>query len=169
MARLTKDDESGNDAARGRPTKFRPEFIKIVESLCRLGATDPEIAEALDVALSTIKLWKSKDKDFMAAIKNGKAIADAMVAESLFKRATGYSHEAVKIFNDGGEPLIVPYVEHYPPDTSSMIFWLKNRRPDLWREKREHDQDTNKELTPVHITVEVKDASKASRNDEAES
>ena len=51
----------------------------------------------------------------------------------------GYSHEAVKIFNDGGQPLIVPYTEHYPPDTTAAIFWLKNRRPEQWRDKSQQE------------------------------
>ena len=64
--------------------------------------------------------------------------AFAEVAEKLFRRATGYSHEAVKIVADAKtkEQHIVPYVEHYPPDTTACIFWLKNRRPEAWRDMR---------------------------------
>ena len=53
----------------------------------------------------------------------------------MFHRANGYSHKAEKIaFDKDGNALRAEYVEHYPPDTASAIFWLKNRRRDLWRD-----------------------------------
>lgn len=57
--------------------------------------------------------------------------------QSLFRRAMGYTHPATKFFQAGGSILREDYVEHYPPDATSMIFWLKNRQPDKWRDKRE--------------------------------
>jgi len=76
------------------------------------------------------------------------------VADRLFLRARGYSHEAVKVMSRGGkeEPVMVPYVEHYPPDTTACIFWLKNRRPDLWREKV-LDDAAGKKGEVVELTV----------------
>ena len=76
-------------------------------------------------------------------MKEGKDHADAAVVESLYKRATGYSHKAVKILtvargaNMGSDIEQVPYIEKFPPDATSMIFWLKNRRPKEWRDKQE--------------------------------
>lgn len=51
----------------------------------------------------------------------------------------GYSHEAVKIFMPSGAsaPVYAPYVEHVPPDVTACIFWLKNRRPQEWRDQRD--------------------------------
>ena len=82
-------------------------------------------------------------------------MADAEVAERLFLRARGYTHEAVKILSRGGkeEPVMVPYVEHYPPDTTACIFWLKNRRPDLWRDKVLLDEAAGKKGGAMEITV----------------
>ena len=66
---------------------------------------------------------------FRASIKSGREDADARMAQSLFHRGIGYSHKAEKIaFDKEGNVLLREYVEHYPPDTASMIFWLKNRR-----------------------------------------
>ena len=55
---------------------------------------------------------------------------------SLYERANGYSYDAVKIFMPSGakKPVYAPYVEHMPPEMTAAIFWLKNRRPDLWRD-----------------------------------
>ena len=120
---------------RGRPTAYFPEYAEQAEKLCRLGATNEELAQFFNIGTTTLKRWISLHPEFRTAIKSGKEMADAEVADKLFKRATGYSHPAVKIFNDGGQPLEVSYTEHYPPDTTAAIFWLKNRRPDLWRDK----------------------------------
>ncbi len=131
----------------GRPTAFKPEFPKIAYKLTLLGAIDKDLADAFDVSTQTINSWKHEFPEFLESIKNGKENADAFVAESLFKRATGYSHEDVDIRavalgnNQGSEIVKTTIIKHYPPDTVAAIFWLKNRRPKNWREKLEvlHD------------------------------
>lgn len=138
-----------SDSKRGRPSKYREEFPAQAAKLCMLGATDKELADFFEVTLSTISEWKVVHKEFSDALKEGKQLADAKVAESLFKRATGYTHKAVKIMAVGGSVVHEEYDEHYPPDATSMIFWLKNRRPDLWRDKREEEQGENKGLEKV--------------------
>jgi hypothetical protein len=91
------------------------------------------------VKVSTIYCWKKAHPEFSEALKKGKTLADAEVAEKLYHRACGYSHPAVKIFQYEGTPVEVPYTEHYPPDTTAAIFWLKNRQPSKWRDKRESE------------------------------
>lgn len=121
----------------GRPSKYQASFAEQALKLCRLGATDKELADFFGVNELTINRWKVDRPEFCKSLKEGKGLADAEVADKLFKRATGYQHEAVKIVADAktGAEHIVPYTEHYPPDTTAAIFWLKNRRPDLWRDK----------------------------------
>ena len=123
----------------GRPTKFKEEYPKLVYKLCLLGATDKEIADILGITESTFNNWKIEYPQLMESIKEGKAEADANVASRLYSRAMGYQHPEDKIFNDNGEPLIVPTVKHYPPDPTAAIFWLKNRQPQKWRDKQEID------------------------------
>lgn len=126
--------------AMARPPKYSPETTAVwALKLCRLGATDAQLADAFEVAESTLNRWKHDYPEFREALKKGKALADAEVADALFRRATGYSHPAVKIFNDQGAPLVVDYTEHYPPDTAAGIFWLKNRQPGLWRDKAQQE------------------------------
>lgn len=119
----------------GRPSKFEQSFVDQARRLAMLGQTDIEMAAFFGVAESTIYLWKQKHAEFSEAIKEGKEKADSMVADGLFKRALGYSHPAVKIMQHEGAPVIVPYTEHYAPDTAACIFWLKNRQPAKWRDK----------------------------------
>lgn len=123
----------------GRPTDYRASYADQAYNYTLLGATDKLLAEFFDVSEQTINTWKQKHPKFLESIKRGKGIADATVAASLFHRANGYSHKAVKFFSHEGIISQQEYVEHYPPDTTAAIFFLKNRRPDLWRDKQSHE------------------------------
>lgn len=136
----------------GRPTKYKPEFAEQAEKLCKLGHTDAELALFFEVDEATINRWKESHPEFCESIKAGKDLADSEVVESLYRRALGYSHESVKIFQSGNEPLVVPYTEHYPPDPTSMIFWLKNRQKKKWRDKIEQGF-TDNEGNDVQIYI----------------
>lgn len=120
----------------GRPTKYRVEMIEQAKALAKEGATDFEVAKAFKVNVESIYEWKNRYPEFSKALKVGKRQADKRVERSLYERATGYSFEAVKIFLHEGKEVIVKYIEHVPPDATSMIFWLKNRRKDKWRDFR---------------------------------
>jgi hypothetical protein len=110
---------------------------EIIEKLCALGHIDFEIAGFFGISVPHLAKWKAMRPEIASALKAGKEIADERVERSLYSRATGYSYEAVKIFNDKGAVTQVPYVEHCPPDTVACIFWLKNRRTEFWKDKRE--------------------------------
>lgn len=124
----------------GRPSKFSPAFCDQVKKLCRLGATDIEIADFLGVNVATLYRWKNDHPSFCEALKEGKTEADARVVESLYQRAVGYSFdsEKVQVLRDGAV-VRVPIREHVPPDTTAAIFWLKNRAPADWRDVQQHE------------------------------
>jgi hypothetical protein len=124
-------------AGRGRPTKYKPEFAKQAYKLCLLGATDKRIADFFDVTESTLNLWKQEFPEFSESLKAGKEEADSVVAQSLFHRATGYSHPDVDIKLFKGKIIKTKLTKHYPPDSTAAIFWLKNRQPKQWRDKQE--------------------------------
>lgn len=123
----------------GRPTKYVPAYAKTAQKLCRLGATDQEIAEFFEVHVATLNRWKTTHEEFCASLKTGKEESDERVERSLYHKAIGYTFDSEKIFNNGGEIVRAKTKEHVPPDTTAAIFWLKNRRPDLWRDKKEFD------------------------------
>lgn len=134
----------------GRPTDFKGEFCEEAKRLCEAGATDQEVADALGVHVATLYRWKSKFPQFCEALKAGKSVADDRVEISLYHKAIGYKHEAVKIFMPAGAtaPVYAEYTEHVPPDTTAAIFWLKNRRAERWREKSEvHHRHTVEQLS----------------------
>ena len=139
--------------SKGRPTKYKKEFAKQAEKICLLGATDEFLANYFEVAVSTIQKWKLDHQDFSDSIKRGKNNADLKVAESLYGRATGYSHPEVKVFNNQGEILTHDVVKHYAPDPTAAIFWLKNRQPELWRDKQQESVVDNAPIGNIKIEV----------------
>ena len=96
-----------------------------------------KLADFFNVTEQTINNWKLAREGFFESLKKGKLLADAKVASALYHRALGYEHEEDKIFQFEGEPVIVPTIKHYPPDTTAAIFWLKNRRPSAWRDRQD--------------------------------
>ena len=124
--------------SRGRKSEYREEYAEQALKLCMLGATDKEIAELFSVSEQTLNSWKKKFPQFLESLKKGKAVADANVASRLYSRAIGYDARATKFAtNEGNITDKVEYIEHYPPDTTAAIFWLKNRQPGKWRDKKE--------------------------------
>ena len=106
-----------------------------------MGATDSDLADFFGVSSRTIARWSHEFSDFCQASRVGKESADERVIRSLFHRAVGYKHEAVKIFMPAGAdaPVYAPYTENVPPDTTAAIFWLKNRQRTEWRDRHEYE------------------------------
>lgn len=121
-----------------RPTKYKKEYAQLAYNYCLLGATDVQLAAYFDVEEKTINNWKKSQPQFLQSLKDGKAKADANVALSLYQRATGYSHTDTDIRVIDGEIYMTEIMKHYPPDSTSMIFWLKNRQQD-WKDKQTHE------------------------------
>jgi hypothetical protein len=119
----------------GRPTDYRPEYCEQAEKLCRLGATDIEIADFFGVNESTILRWKAKYEEFCRSIKTGKELSDERVERALFTKATGFEHDEIDIRTCDGVVVQTPIRKYYPPDSTAAIFWLKNRRG--WKDKVE--------------------------------
>lgn len=132
-----KKEEPKAKPSRGRPSSYETAFAEQAKKLCALGATDAELADFFEVSIRTIANWQAQHEEFLQALKGGKEKADDRVEKSLYHRAVGYSHDAVKIFMPANapSPVYAKYREHVPPDTTACIFWLKNRRPELWRDK----------------------------------
>jgi len=119
---------------RGRPHKFTPERLAFAKRLAMLGLTDKEMAFAFDVTRQTILNWKKNCEDFKQAIRQGQLIADSAVADSLFKLATGYEQEELYVTTYRGKVIKEKIMKRYKPDTTAIIFWLKNRWPKIWRD-----------------------------------
>jgi hypothetical protein len=125
----------------GRPPSYKPDYAIQATKLCKLGATDIDLADFFGVTVSTIHRWKIAYPIFCDALKVGKAVIDDQVERSLLNRALGYTYDAVKIFMPAGadDPVYAEYRQHVPPDTTACIFWLKNRRAQQWRDVHQHE------------------------------
>lgn len=129
-----------------------PKNLKLVEEWARQGLTDADIAINLKIAYSTLREWRKKYEKLDAALKVGKAVADDNVIGALYKRAIGYYTDEVtkeRVFNDSTkmyEMVTTKIVtKHIIPEVTAMIFWLKNRLPNEWRDRHEIEQKFDEE------------------------
>lgn len=137
-----------SDNALGRPTKFTDVIAAKILELAQMGKTDVQIAEITGIAERTLNYWKTNYPDFLQSLKEAKGLADQMVEASLFKTALGYDHETIEeAINERGEVVQLRKEKHYPPNTTAQIFWLKNRKPENWRDKTEVVNTITEEVT----------------------
>ena len=113
-----------------------PEGLLKIEGWARDGLTDEQIAKNMGVSVSTLNNWKNMHPDILESLKRGKEVVDRQVENALLKRALGYEYEEVKEkFEDGEITERTVTKKEVVPDTTAQIFWLKNRKPDKWRDK----------------------------------
>lgn len=127
--------------AKGKYQKWlESENLILIEGWARDGLTDEQIASNMGISRSTLNAWKNRYPDISDTLKKGKEVVDRLVENALLKRALGYEYEEI---SDKYEEGIL--TEHkvtkkrVVPDTTAQIFWLKNRKPEDWRDKREVD------------------------------
>jgi hypothetical protein len=142
-------EEKSEKSLGGRPTKYKDIDLDKVKLLAEKGWTDIEMSDFFEVSDRTWYRWKGEHDEFCQALSNWKENSDSRVERSLYERATGYTHKEDKIFVSNGEETIVPTLKHYPPDSTAMIFWLKNRQPKQWRDKRELDATVNHKFSEM--------------------
>lgn len=121
----------------GRPTTFKEEYYRQAKALALMGWSNTKIAEFFGIAETCLYKWINKYPKLGSALHEARWVATSKVARSLYHRARGYSHRAIKIFADPKTGAVerVPYVERYPPDVAAAKFWLTNRAPEAWRDK----------------------------------
>lgn len=129
---------------------LEPEGLLKIEGWARDGLTDEQIAHNMGIGYSTLQAWKNEYQDILDSLKRGKEVVDRMVENALLKRALGYSYKETTrelvVDKDTGEAeiKITKIVEkEVVPDTTAQIFWLKNRKPNEWRDKRNSDDLDN--------------------------
>ena len=117
-----------------------PEGLLKLEGWARDGLTDEQIAVNIGISRSTLNAWKDKYSDISDTLKRGKDVVDRRVENALLKRALGYEYEEVKEKFEGNvmtERTVAK--KEVIPDVTAQIFWLKNRKPDKWRDKPDYE------------------------------
>lgn len=119
---------------------LEPDKLILLEAWARDGLTDEQIATKMGICRDTLIQWKKKYPDISDTLKKGKDVVDIQVENALLKRALGYEYEEISEKYEMGV-LVEKKVtkKQVVPDTTAQIFWLKNRKPDEWRDKREVD------------------------------
>lgn len=113
---------------------LEPDGLLKIEGWARDGLTDEQIAANIGIGYSTLQTWKSKYQDIQDSLKKGKEVVDRQVENALLKRALGYQYDEITLEN-GVETKRV--TKEVVPDTTAQIFWLKNRKPNQWRDKKD--------------------------------
>lgn len=133
----------GEPMAKGKYHRWlEPEGLLKIEGWAKDGLTDEQIAHNMGVAYSSLRKWRDDFPAISAALKRGKEVVDRMVENALLKRALGYEYEEVKKKYENGV-LVEQTVtkKEVIPDTIAQLFWLKNRKPDIWRDRQEITND----------------------------
>jgi hypothetical protein len=147
---------------RGQPTKYQSEYVHLARKMCKLGATDQDLAEAFKVTTPTIWAWSCTHEDFFNALQEGKNAFDARVERALAQRAIGYSYTTEKVFNYQGEIVRADTVEHVPPDPGAAKLWLCNRKPEQWQDSKRHEH-SGPQGGPIQVEHEMTDIDLARR------
>ena len=122
--------------------------LDLVTAWARDGLTEEQIAHNLGIGMSTLSKYKVEHIEIVEALKQGKEVIDYQVENQLLKRAMGYTYEEVtsEVRVIDGEPVMMEtkrVTKEVAPDVTAQIFWLKNRKPNEWRDKKDLDV-TNK-------------------------
>ncbi|MFQ7076297.1 MAG: transposase [Clostridia bacterium] len=132
------------------------EKLILVECWARDGLTDEQISNNLGISTTTFYEYKKNYPEFSESLKRGKEIVDYEVENALLKRALGYEFEE-KTYetrwdkNQGRfrEVLTKKVRKEVVPDTTAQIYWLNNRKPKQWRNKRNEEEGNNEKLNKV--------------------
>src|SRR5215470_6356121 len=127
--------------AGGRPTIYKPDYAEIARHACMLGASNETLAERFEVSRRTIDNWIATIPEFGDAVRHGREVADESVIAALYARATGMERKSVKVVEGEGAPVTTTHTVQALPDVRACMFWLRNRRPEQWRENRAPVED----------------------------
>ena len=147
--------------------KITADFRQVAQ-LYNYGLTDSQVAKTLGIDVRTLQRWKA-DKSFMSLLKESKDLYDSQVVSALHRNAVGCftKNKKAVIVSDGAVEgshveMVEETIEH-PPNPTSMIFWLKNRQPEQWRDNTEVETSNNIRLErkfAEYTDDELKDALK---------
>lgn len=126
--RIARKD--GETVAKGKYQEWlKPDGLLLLEGWARDGLTDEQIAHNMGISTTTLYEWKNKYAEIADTLKKTKEVVDRAVENALYKKAI-----------EG--------------DTTAMIFWLKNRRPNDWRDKRETSLSGSVQTVPDRLVID---------------
>ena len=129
----------------------------LLEGWAKSGLTDEQIAKNIGINRTTLYDWKKKETNIADALKKGKEVIDFEVENALLKKALGYTItiKEEKLDKDGCVHTLEKDV-HIPPDTTAQIFWLKNRKPNNWKDRIETDEDKEAVANASQVIAKIR-------------
>ena len=125
----------------------------LIQGMARNGLTQQQIADNLGINVDTLIEYKKKYTDFSEALKKGKEVVDIEVENALLKRALGYKYDEVTYENGVETKRVTKEVQ---PDTTAQIFWLKNRKPNNWKDRVETDEDKEAVANASQVIAKIR-------------
>ena len=125
----------------------------LIQGMARDGLTQQQIADNLGINVDTLIEYKKKYTDFSEALKKGKEVIDIEVENALLKRALGYKYDEVTYENGVETKRVTKEVQ---PDTTAQIFWLKNRKPNNWKDRVETDEDKEAVANASQVIAKIR-------------
>ena len=150
---------------------LEPDKLILLEAWARDGLTDEQIANNMGISVASLYNYKNQHLEILEALKKGKEVVDIEVENALLKKCFGYTVPVKKTFkvkrieyNPETGKKIAEYEElvdgfdevHIPADTTSQIFWLKNRKPDKWRDKVIDSENEEAITNATNILVKIR-------------
>lgn len=143
----------------GRTPIYDPAMNAMARKLALLGQTDEEMADFFGVDPATIYRWQHDHPAFCEAIKNGKIIADAEVAASLYRRAVGENVKVERIVRGPeGKHEVITLTQRIPGDVSAAKHWLGNRQRGRWTNADNTPADSTDGTSDLHDDQAIKAA-----------
>ena len=130
-----------------------PDGLMLLEGWARDGLTDEQLARKMGISRSTLSAWKVAYPDISDVLKKGKEVVDIEVENALLKRALGYEYTETMVEQSEEGFKTRKTKKFIPPDVTAQIFWLKNRKPEVWREKPAGDSSIDKDKVTVILDV----------------
>ena len=119
----------------------KPYNLKKLWGFALDGYTKEQMAKEIGISPPTFYKWIERYPEIAeATVKQGQSI-DREVEQSLLRSALGYEVKEYEIIKDKHGNVIkeIEYQRHIPPSNTAMVFWLKNRRPNEWRDRKEFE------------------------------
>lgn len=109
-----------------------------IQGWARDGLTEEQICHNIGISRSTFHRWRKLCPAISEHLKKGREVVDILVENALLKSALGYTYDEVKTetFPDGSQK-VTHTIKEVLPNSTAQIFWLKNRKPKEWRDRKE--------------------------------
>lgn len=132
-------------------SKYDPDKTVLIAGWTRNGLTKEQVAKNLGISRSTLAEWEGRYPDVADALKRGAEIIDTQVENALLQAAMGFEVVEDAVTNKGD---VVPVRRYFPPNVTALIFWLKNRKPREWRDRRELEH-SGQDGGPIQVAASL--------------